>query len=145
MATSTIPVAKAELLAVLKERSELFGVQLTRGHPGDTAERELVWIGKAEWEQVPAALGARRRHEEYTIHLHIEVVRPAEQQEVSERAYELLEAVENALRDKANLNEKVQVAQVSGGDEDEFFAEENGKIVGRGCAIDVRVACQARI
>jgi hypothetical protein len=141
MATTTVPVVKAYLETLFKAAPGLTGVQVFRGHPGDTVQPELVMIGKVTLEQEWAALGARRKDEAYTVAVTVQVVQAGTDQDVvTERAYELVAAIEDALRNDVTLGGAVRVSEVEGWDDEEAFSDQ-----GYSTVVDLRVAVKARI
>lgn len=101
MASSTAPAVKAALVALLADA--LGGVAVAYGPPppGVLAGREFVWVGAITHTQAAAALGRRRRSDEYEIEVVCDVrgADRVDHQELTERAYELAAAVEDTVRD----------------------------------------------
>ncbi|HWH27577.1 MAG TPA: hypothetical protein VNU26_01220 [Mycobacteriales bacterium] len=138
---TTAPRAKKALHTMLA--AAMPGVQVVRGHPGDTIEDELVQVGRVragrqEW----AALAAdkRPRDEHYSIEVYIQVLGPGRpQDEVTERAYELMALVDQQLRNDPTLGGTVRSCQLSDFEDDETPYEE-----GRAATVTVQVRCNAR-
>jgi hypothetical protein len=106
MAT-TIPACKAAILTILGLRAGLAGVTLNWAGPTKDEDYvdEMIFLGQAERISDWASLGAGRRVEDYTIALTVFVEQWGDDPEtVEERAYALLDEVEDALRDDIRAN-----------------------------------------
>lgn len=116
MATSTFPRVKAALVEKLNDADwPARKPTVSYGWPR-TDTREIVAIGgTTSSEQTWAQLGARRRDEDYRIEVAIMVTTPGQsQQKATERAFELLGVIENALRTDPGLGlEGVICAEVA--------------------------------
>ena len=108
MASTTIYEVKAALLTKLKAESDLSGIQITYGDPGQAARREFVFIGDVTaGGQDPESLssGRRRRIESYTLDVIVSVQsKPQGLQENEQRAIVLASAVENVVADNPTLD-----------------------------------------
>ena len=108
MASTTIYEVKAALLTKLKAESDLSGIQITYGDPGQAARREFVFIGDVTaGGQDPESLssGRRRRIESYTLDVIVSVQsKPQGLQENEQRAIVLASAVENVVADNPTLS-----------------------------------------
>lgn len=100
MAYSTIPLAKATLLATLQSDPDLDGVVVEWGIPAEPhPNREAVYIGDAqdvtrEWAQI----GQYRIDESYNLHVLVEVYREGtDEQGTEERMWEIVARVERAV------------------------------------------------
>ena len=108
MASTTIYEVKAALLTKLKADSDLSGIQITYGDPGQAARREFIFIGDVTaGGQDPESLssGRRRRIESYTLDVIVSVQsKPQGLQENEQRAIVLASAVENVVADNPTLS-----------------------------------------
>jgi len=108
MASTTIYSVKSTLLTKLKAESDLSGIQITYGDPGQAARREFVFIGDVTaGGQDPESLssGRRRRIESYTLDVIVSVQsKPQGLQENEQRAIVLASAVENVVADNPTLS-----------------------------------------
>ena len=111
MASTTIYEVKAALLTKLKADSDLSGIQITYGDPGQAARREFIFIGDVTASgQDPESLssGRRRRIESYTLDVIVSVQsKPQGLQENEQRAIVLASAVENVVADYPTLSDSV--------------------------------------
>lgn len=141
--TSRIPFVKAALTDRLAEAFVATDVQVTYGHPGKSPANEFVFIGDVtEWTTVWAAMGAQRRAETFSLHLRVAVSKPGnDQQEATERAFELLGLVEDALNGAHTDLGLVKPVIVNPVDE----AEGAVGTQGRGTEISVNLECEARL
>ena len=108
MASTTIYSVKSTLLTKLKAESDLSGIQITYGDPGQAARREFIFIGDVTASgQDPESLssGRRRRIESYTLDVIVSVQsKPQGVQENEQRAVVLASAVENVVADNPTLS-----------------------------------------
>ena len=108
MASTTIYSVKSTLLTKLKADSDLSGIQITYGDPGQAARREFIFIGDVTaGGQDPESLssGRRRRIESYTLDVIVSVQsKPQGLQENEQRAVVLASAVENVVADNPTLS-----------------------------------------
>ena len=108
MASTTIYEVKAALLTKLKAESDLSGIQITYGDPGQAGRREFIFIGDVTASgQDPESLssGRRRRIESYTLDVIVSVQsKPQGLQENEQRAVVLASAVENVVADNPTLS-----------------------------------------
>ena len=108
MASTTIYSVKSTLLTKLKADSDLSGIQITYGDPGQAARREFIFIGDiTAGGQDPESLssGRRRRIESYTLDVIVSVQsKPQGLQENEQRAIVLASAVENVVADNPTLS-----------------------------------------
>ena len=108
MASTTIYSVKSTLLTKLKADSDLSGIQITYGDPGQAARREFIFIGDVTASgQDPESLssGRRRRIESYTLDVIVSVQsKPQGLQENEQRAVVLASAVENVVTDNPTLS-----------------------------------------
>jgi hypothetical protein len=114
MATTTITAMRTALLALLQARAGLAGVQLGYGMPPGALQREhmLLWLVEASQEY--RALGTTRKFEDYTVTMHIGVVREGTNQKAAdERALALMADVEAALRTDPTVSGTVLTAEVA--------------------------------
>ncbi len=108
MASTTIYSVKSTLLTKLKAESDLSGIQIAYGDPGQAARREFIFIGDVTaGGQDPESLssGRRRRIESYTLDVIVSVQsKPQGLQENEQRAIVLASAVENVVADNPTLS-----------------------------------------
>jgi len=143
--TSTVPTFKAALFTRLD--SALGAVQVTYGRPAPAGpEREWVWIGDARAVQASAAMGQRRREEEWTQDVVVSCISPVRepQQTLTERAFAIAALIEDSLRVWSAPGNAfggvVRTALVVATDLEEPVSVEE-----REARITVRVACTNRI
>lgn len=143
MASSTVPAAKAALLALLQARPGLQGVQVEWAHPGRNIEDESLFFGTTQVPEEPATLGPnRKRNENFTLELVVSVLeRGDEAQATEERAWALVAEIENAVRgnDTLGLSQIIKAEIVHKAERNYAGAPE------RVAEIVVQVKCQARI
>ena len=112
MAGSIIDNYKAALLTQLKTNATLAAVQCTYADPGGSQRREAVFLGDIETddhEPEVLAPGRRRRREDFTCELFIEVSSKPTAQTAEARAVELANAVETVLADDPQLDNLSQL------------------------------------
>lgn len=113
---ATVPEAKAALLAAMRAQEGLQGVQIEWAHPGKGIKRETIYFGDTLFDESPAALGNRNRNEDYTLELVVTVEKAGNDAEGAERrVWALLAEIAGVLRENADLDGEVRVAQVRGG------------------------------
>lgn len=116
MATSTAPAFMNALHDALVARTNLAGVRVNYGPALPDPGRESMNILGLEGEQNWAGLGQLAKEEVYTVSVLILVIREGQQtQPAVERAYDLLEELENELRESATaptMDNSVRVAAV---------------------------------
>jgi hypothetical protein len=116
VATSTAPAFLNALHDGLSGRAGLTGVRVNYGPALPDPGRESVNILGLEGDQAWAGLGQLAKEEVYTVQVLILVIREGQQtQPAVERAYELLEELENELRESATsptMDNTVRVASV---------------------------------
>lgn len=129
MAGTSAVAVKQALLAAIQTALTGSGVQSAYAWPGGTEERELVYLGTAEFEQTyrTFAGGARvSREEDVTVAVYIAVTKLGVTfEETEERAVEIGALLENALaanptQSGAALNFRVDGGDLGGFTEDEF-------------------------
>lgn len=145
MAASTIPAAKAALLALIDARPGLDGVHVAWGIPAELPqELERVFVGDAvevsrEW----VSLGAYKLDEEYTLQVHVETFAAGNDQATTEqRLWTLIAEVEAAVRDsvpKLTLNGTVRVARPDAVDTQTLPTDD-----GWAASATLRIVCEAR-
>ena len=154
MATSTVPALKAALLARLQARPGLAGVQVSWGRPHGALAPEWIMLGSTRagdptgeesGGQSTAVLGRHRREERYVLDVWVSCIAAglSEQQDLTERAYELVAEIEDELRDDATVNGTVRTAQVTDASDLTEAIADNGQQ--REARVRVQVACAERI
>jgi hypothetical protein len=99
---SAIPAAKAAILTILEARPAMAGVTLAWAAPTKDEDytETMVFLGDVERASDWAELGTGRRKEDFSVGLTVFVEMWGDDpQSTEERAYELLDEVEDALRD----------------------------------------------
>lgn len=148
MATSTVPALKAALLTRLQADAALAGVTVSWGLPFGNLPRELVMLGNATVtapDSMPGhmAMGLGERQESYVLEVKVLVALPADQQAVTERAFELAAVVEASLRAWApEFGSVVSWALVTGSTLEEFVNPNGSE---READVTLAVACSAEI
>ena len=107
MAGSIIANYKAALLTQLQANSTISSVQCTYADPGGSQRREAIFLGDIETDDhVPEALapGRRRRIEDFTCEVFVEVSNKPTPQTAEARAVELANAIETVLADDPQLD-----------------------------------------
>lgn len=154
MATSTIPAFKSALVARLQADTDLAGVQVTYGLPAPKGpDREWVWVGNAQATQETAAMGQRRREEEWTQEVVVSCLTPVResQETLTERAFEIAGVVEDSLRawlapSEGPFGGVVRHALVVGMDLVEVVSTDpQGVAKDREARVTVRISCANRI
>lgn len=147
--TCTAPLVKARLLELFATEDGLNGVQQEWAYPDDP-QREFLFFGTTDIDELAAAIGQRSREERYTLHLWIACMqeggRKVTAQAVEERLYELVAVVEELLRPDETLGINLAAnglslltVEFAGGAQDNYPEDE-----GRSAQIDVRLAVRAR-
>lgn len=144
MTTSTAPAFMDALVTALAARSNLAGVRVNYGPALPDPGRESVNILGLEGEQQWAGLGRLAKEEIYTVQVMILVIREGQQtQPAVERAYELLEELEDELRentDSPTEGNTVRVAAV-----ETVNLEVGASDTTRSALLTIGVRVQARI
>lgn len=116
MSTSSIPAFKAALKTSLVslQATTLTGVQVSYGAPAPTMQAECIVLADANpSSQEPVFLGRNSRNEDYDLDVYVRVRRQTtDQQAVTERAFAITAAIENALRSDPTLGSVVREAKV---------------------------------
>ncbi|MEV1063378.1 hypothetical protein [Streptomyces sp. NPDC050263] len=156
MATSAVPNAITQLLAILAARPALQqGVLILDGPPtGDVSQADLIAVGwsidgdqAVEMTQNFNAAGARTRNEQFAINGVIDVWNGGDSiAAVRVRTFDLFAEIEEALRASAlnptapTLNGAVLWAHLTSGVLRQTFTEQGARV-----ALAFTVTCQARI
>ena len=112
MAGSIMSTYKDRLLTELQANATISAVQCTYADPGGGQRREAVFLGDIETnDHVPESLssGRRRRIEEFTCEVFVEVSSKPTAQTCEARAVELANAVETVLADDPQLDNLSQL------------------------------------
>lgn len=143
MPASTIPDAKAALLAAIQARGALSAVHVAWGVPAELpSELERIYVSDAvdvtrEW----AGLGGGRLDENYAIQVHVEAFRHGDDQSGTElRLWDLVTEIESAIRADNRLGGLVFVARPAGVDT-KTLPTDDGWIA----SATMRIAIEARI
>ena len=155
MATSALPGAITELLAILQAASALDGVVISDGPPtDDIATEDFLAVGWSGGEDQGAEIaqdfngaGARTRDEDFTIACVIDVWSGDDGfATVRGRAFEILGVVEQALRatgpnpEAPTLNGAVMWAHLTRASLRQYFTDQGSR-----AALAFTVTCHARI
>lgn len=111
MAGSIMVAFKSKLVSELAALPSMTGVKLSYGDPGENALKETIWCGRIlENEHEPVALkaGRRRREENFTLEVYVDVTGTRLTHERAEsRAVALGQALEEYLADNPKLDDSV--------------------------------------
>lgn len=144
MATSTAPAFMNALHDGLSARTSLTGVRVNYGPALPDPGRESVNILGLSGDQTWASLGRLAKDEVYTVEVLILVIREGQQtQPAVERAYELMEELEDELRESSTsptMDNTVRVAAVSSVD-----LEVGASDTTRSALLTIGVRVEARI
>lgn len=144
MATSTAPAFMNALHDALAGRAGLAGVRVNYGPALPDPGRESLNILGLEGSQNWAGLGQLAKEEVYTVQVLILVIREGQQtQPAVERAYEILEELENELRESSTaptMDNTVRVASVA-----DVNLEVGASDQTRSALLTIGVRVQARI
>lgn len=144
MAGTTMAAVKAALKTMSKTAVGP-NVQVTYGDPGEMARTEMIYIGAAvDNEQEPVALrsGPRKRDENYTVAIRIEVSSKGTPEAVEARAVLFATAIETAIAADPKLGNVPNVlwAVVSGMSLDTTETTEKPR-----CVLSIDVSVKARL
>jgi len=99
VAATSAPAVKAALLTLMRATGSLSDVQLEYAHPGATIQQEYVFYHKTSEREKAAALGRKRRDEDYVIELIVGVARDGnDAQAAEERCWAIVSIIENLVR-----------------------------------------------
>ena len=139
-----MPAVKAALVSLLTPA--LSDAQVSYGRPADSQlARDCVWIGQALGADTIPVLGSGRkvRQQEYSVQVVVWVAKPrGTVQEAEERAYELLEEVEDALADDPSLGGVDGLIHATAGS---WEAQADQALEGPFALITLDVDCLARL
>lgn len=104
---STVPVAKATILAGIQARSGLNALNnagaITWAHPGELIQKEAIFMASAEFNSEDVVALRPRRHihdEKYVIPVWVDVIQDGDDAQAAEtRMWTLVGEVEQAIRD----------------------------------------------
>lgn len=102
MSTTTAPIIRAQLISLLAARPALTDVLVKHVWQGDAAEQEQIYLGNtsADLDFATIRAGRKKREEDYTIQVIIDVETPTDWGPASEtRAFVLAGDVDNMLAD----------------------------------------------
>lgn len=141
---TTAATAKQRIITALQARAGLAGVTVSYGAPSssDEIDPEMIFLGDVRFSQAWAALGARRRDEDYTIDLTVHVYQDGdEEQVVEERLWALFGEIEQALRDDPTLGGLLAMdAEIDGGEQTTRPSDPGGWV----SRLSLRVRCRSR-
>lgn len=106
MSGSIIVATKAAIVSTLQARAGLTGILVQYADEVDLARRERFYLGdvdEGDHEAVALRSGRRKREENFTLHLFVEVVGKASAQANETRALLLAQEAEEALADDPRL------------------------------------------
>lgn len=141
MASTAIPAVKAAILSLLEGAEDLKGVLVTDDKEPER-EKEYVWIWKAKARREYRLLGGSPSplDEDLEIKLRIVAMQGDAAKPSEERASELLEAVETALRADLHLEDTVLWHKLEEIDGEPYLFDTR-----RGFAWSATLAAKARI
>ena len=141
MASTAIPAVKAAILAALEGAEALQGVAVTAGKEPERDE-EWVWVWKAEAEREFKMLGPSPAalDEVVKITLRVVSIQGANATPSEERAFEIAEAVETALRADPDLGEAVHWQRIEKVEQEPLLFDKR-----YGCLVLMVVKAKARI
>lgn len=147
MATrSTVPTARATLLAALQAKPALAQIQVAYQHPGDAREADSIYLGEVRRDSSIPTLraGRKTREERFTIDVWVDCAGDGPTaQTASERAWGYVGELEDILADDPSLGLTAPFRVVgTSGDENLFFDEARR---GFGSLIRVGVECETRL
>jgi len=100
MTVSTMAALKSAIKAAIAADTDLAGVQVYYGDPGDKGRRECIWLGASslgEQEHPAMKAGKKRRREDYDLTVIIEVMSKRTPEASEARAVLLCGEVEDLL------------------------------------------------
>lgn len=105
MASTAIPAVKQAIKGILEEAEGLEDTLVTTDYAEAERKAEHIWIWKAKAKRDPKGIGRRpaRLEEEIRVVLRVVAIGGADAAVAEARAFELVEAAENALRDESKL------------------------------------------
>lgn len=134
--TNALKVKKA-LTRAFVNHSAFKNRQVTLGHPGSEMERECVFIDKVRNQETARTMGKAHRREDLTIDVAIvSQVMTGDLVESEERAYQMLEGVEEAIAADSSLDGAVLICEVSGWEQRSFNTDQSNIIE---ITVEVRV------
>jgi hypothetical protein len=99
MSATSAPRVKKAILEKLEAESSLSGVQIAYSDPGATTQQEVIYFDKTTSKELAAALGRKRRDEDYDLELVVGVAQDGDFAQVcEERCWEIVAIVENMVR-----------------------------------------------
>ena len=145
MATSTIHSTITSLVSGLQARANLRkdGVQVSDGFPLEPQQEMIAVGGATGWNMSWVAMNPATRpvEEEFVLELHIRVIRGrGSAAQARERAFVLLQEVEDMLRDDPEISASVYIGRVSGG---AYVNAQSGQ--NTEARLEMSVECKARI
>lgn len=145
MPVSTAPTVKETLRTGLLARAGLAGAQVTWDRPSQKLRRDLVYLGTIESAEGWAAIGGKRREENFTLSIEVSVVRafaddPAT---TAQRAFAVLGEITEHLRADPTLGIAGLIAAQVGGWT--HVADADSEAGWREARITTRIAVRARI
>jgi hypothetical protein len=114
--TSTAPAFKAALLAAMQGDANLLSVQVLNTYPGSLLRDTATYFGTTKADvttPVIASASRIKRHEAYTMELHIDVANGVSDESSAEDvAFGILGEVDTLLANNATMSQSVIVAYV---------------------------------
>jgi len=149
VATSTVPAAKAGLLALLQANATLAPLNtlgaVTYAHPGKHIQKEAVFLGDAVFAEEQPMVGNRIHRERYTIPVWVTVLNEGDDAKAAEeRMWTLVGGVETAVRSDGTLGNATNVLSAvvaSPGKQPRSFIESQGRV----SECQVSVVCEGNI
>lgn len=141
MASTAIPAVKAAILAALEGAEDLVGVTVTADKEPEK-EKEWVWVWKAEAEREFKVLGPSPAalDEMVKVSLRVVSIQGTKATPSEERAFEISEAVETALRADPDLGGAVTWQRIEKVEQEPLLFDKR-----YGCLVEMTVKAKARI
>ena len=142
MPSSSIPVLKSNLQALLAARPNLANVQISYGAPLPDPSREFIWIADVHGTEDWMAMAVKQ--EDYSLDVVINVtVEGPDQQAATERCFVLRDEIETVLLADTSVNGAVMTAKLGGAVDLVELVSNDG--LTRGADLTVRVVVMNRI
>lgn len=142
---SRLKAAETAILSALETRQgaggALVDVFLARGNPGPDFKRECVWIEELSFTEGPGPASPQLKRDQYlTVHILVRISRAtSDDPALADRAYDVADEVEEALRADANLAQEVLYGGIVSG-EKAFYNDKDGRL----CVVHLEGRWRAR-
>lgn len=126
--TSALKVKKA-LVRAFTNHNAFKNRQVSLAHPGSEMEHECVFIDRVRNSERARSLGMAHRREELTVDVAIvSQVHTGDLLESEERAFQMLQGVEEAIAGDSSLDGRVLIAEVTGWEQRSFNTDQSNII-----------------